>query len=60
MLSHDMIFNLGSVKVGSAPETCFSCDKDILIAVSDYHMYFYLIVLFLLVAKLHFIKLTAS
>ena len=44
MLSHGVIFNLGSAKVCSAAiiETDFSYDKDIWIAVADYYMYFYL------------------
>ena len=31
-------------------ETCFSYDKDIWIAATDYYMYFYIILLFLLTA----------
>ena len=54
MLSHVVIFNVGSAKVCSPAiiETYFSYDSNILIAIADYHMYFYLIVLFLLVAIL--------
>ena len=42
MLSHDVIFNLGSAKVCSPKiiETYFSYDIDIWIAVTDYYMYF--------------------
>ena len=43
-----MIFSFGSAKVCSPAifETCFSLDKDIWIAATDYYMYFYIIVLF--------------
>ena len=44
MLSHGMVFNLGSAR-GCSPainETYFSYDKDILNAVTDYYMYFLL------------------
>ena len=37
-------------------EICFSYDKDILIAATDYYMYFYIIVLFPLTAVLQLIK----
>ena len=62
MLSHGVIFNLGAAKVCSPAmiETDFSSDKDIWIAVTDYYMYIYLIVLFLLAAILPFINFTAS
>ena len=62
MLSNSVIFNLGSAKVCSPTiiETYFSYDKDIQIAVTDYYMYSYLIVLFLLVAILQLINFTAS
>ena len=53
MLSHGVIFNLGPAKY-------FPYDKDIWIAVTDYHMYFYLIVEFLLVAIIQLINFTAS
>ena len=58
MLSHGVIFDFGSAKLCSAAiiETNFSDDKDIWIAVTDYCVYFY----FLLVAILQFINLTAS
>ena len=61
MLSHGVIFNLGSAKVCSPTiiETYFSHDKDIWIAVGDYCMYFSLNVLFLLVAILQLIHFTA-
>ena len=47
-LSHGVIFNLDSAKVCSPAitEIHFSYDKDIWIAVTDYYMYFNLIVLF--------------
>ena len=62
MRSHGVIFNLGSAKVCSPAiiETYFSYDKDILIAVTYYYMFFYLIVQFLLVARFQFINFTAS
>ena len=49
MLSHGVIFNLGSAKVCSPAiiQTYFSYDKDNSIAVTDYYMYLYLIVPFL-------------
>ena len=52
MLSHGVIFNLGFARVCSPAitETDFSYDKDIWIALTDYYMYFFLIVLFLLIA----------
>ena len=58
MLSHGVIFNLGPAKVCSPAiiETYFSYDKYIWIAVTDYHMYFNLIVLFLLKAILQLIN----
>ena len=60
--SHSVIFNLVSAKLCSPTiiETYFSYDKDIWIAITDYYMYFYLIVLFLLVAILQLINLAAS
>ena len=62
MLSHGVIFNLGPATVCSPAiiETYFSYDKDVWIAVTDYHIYFYLTVLFLLVAILQLISFTAS
>ena len=55
--SHGVIFNLGSPKVCSPAiiETYFSSDKDMWIAVTNYCMYFNLIVQFLLVAILQFL-----
>ena len=46
MLNHGVIFNLGSVKVCSPAviQTYFIYDKDKWIAVTDYCMYFHLIV----------------
>ena len=43
-----MTINFGSAKVSSRAmfETCFSYDKDIWIAATDYYMYFYIIMLF--------------
>ena len=54
--------NFGFVKVCSPAifETCFSYDKDIWIAATDYYMYFYIIVLFPLTAILQLISFTAS
>ena len=56
MLSHGVVFNLGSAKVcfRTIIETYFSYDKDIWIAVTDHYryMYFYMVVLFLLIALL--------
>ena len=62
MLSHGVIFDLGSTKVCSHAiiETHFSIDKDIWISVTGYYMYVYLIVLLLLVSILQFINFTAS
>ena len=61
MLSHLVNFNLGSAKVCSPAitETYFSYDKDIWIAVTDYYIYFYLIVLLLLVAMPQLINFIA-
>ena len=62
MLSYSVIVKLGPAKVCSPAiiETYFSHDKDIWIAITDYFMYFYLIVLFLLVAIHQFINFVAS
>ena len=59
LLSHGVIFNFGSAKVCSPAivETYFSYGKDIWI---DITLYFYLIVLFLLVAILELIDFRAS
>ena len=45
---HGVISSFGSAKVCSSAifETCFSLDKDIWVAATDYYMYFYIIVLF--------------
>ena len=57
-----MTFNFGPAKICSPAifETCFSYDKDIWIAATDYYMYFYIIVLFPLTAILQIIKFIAS
>ena len=57
-MHHGVTFNFGSAKVCSLAifETCFSYDKDIWIAATDYYMYFYMIVLFPLTAVLQLIK----
>ena len=62
MLSHGGMFSLDPAKVCSLAiiEIYFFYDKDIWIAVTDYYMYFYLIVLFLLVAVLQLINFAAS
>ena len=62
MLRHDVILNLVPAKVCSPAiiETYFSYNKDLWIAVADYYVYFYLIVLFLWVAILKLINFTAS
>ena len=62
MLSHGVIFNLGSANLCSPAiiETCFSYDRQYGFAVTDYSMYLYLIVLFLLVTILQLINFTAS
>ena len=63
MLNHGVAFNLGTDKEVCSPaifETYFSCHKDILIAITYYYIYFYLIVLFPLTAILQLINLTAS
>ena len=54
MLNHGVTFNLGSAKVFlfAIFKTYFSYHKDTLIAVTDFYMYFYLIVLFSLAAIL--------
>ena len=47
-MHHGVTFNFGSAKVclPAISETCFSYDKDIWIAATDCHMYFYIIGLF--------------
>ena len=61
-MHHGFTFNFGSSKVCSPAifEICFSYDKDIWIAATNYCMYFYIIVLFPLTAILQLIKFTAS
>ena len=46
------IFGPSKVRSPAIFETCFFYDKDIWIAATDYHMYFYIIVLFPLTAIL--------
>ena len=62
MPHHGVIFNLGFARVCSPAiiETYFSYEKDIWFAVTESYMYFYLIVLFLLVAILQLISFAAS
>ena len=62
MQHHGVTFNFGSAKVYSPDifEPCFSYDKDISIAATDYCMHFYIIVLFLLTAILQLIRFTTS
>ena len=50
-MHHGVISSFGSSKVCSLAifETCFSLNKDIWIAATDYYMYFYIIVLFSIV-----------
>ena len=57
-MHHGVTFNFGSAKVSSPAifETCFSYDKDLWIAATDYYMNFYIIVLFLSTAVLQLIK----
>ena len=47
-MQHGVTFNFSSAKVRLSTifETCFSYDKDIWIAATDYNMYFYIIVHF--------------
>ena len=60
--SNGMTFNVGSAKVCSPAifETYFSYHKDICVAVNDYYMYFYLIVLFPLTAIVQSLTFTAT
>ena len=53
-MHHGMTFNFGSAKVCSPAmfETCFSYNKVLWIAATDYYMYFNIIVLFPLIAIL--------
>ena len=61
-MHHGVTFNVGSAKACSPAilETCFSYDKDIWIAATDYYMHFYIILLFPLRAILQLINFTAS
>ena len=60
-MHHGVTFNFGSAKVclPAIFATCFSYNKDIWIAATDYCMYLYIIVLFPLRAILHLINFTA-
>ena len=62
MHHHGVTFNFGPTKVclSTVFETCYSYDKDIWIAATDYYMYFYIVVLFPLTATLQLIYFTAS
>ena len=57
-MCHGVTSNFGSAKACSPAifKTCFSYDKDIWIAATDYYMNFYIIVLFPLTAVLQLIK----
>ena len=59
-MHHGVTFNFGIAKVCSPAifETCFSYDKDIWIAATDYYMYFF--VLLPLTPIFQLINLTAS
>ena len=63
-MHHGVTFSFGSAKVCSPAifDTCFSYDKDIWIAATDYYMYFkiYINVLFPLTSILLLINFTAS
>ena len=61
-MHHGVTFNFGSAKVCSPAifETSFCYDKDIWIAVTEYYMHFYIILLFLLTAIVQLISFTAS
>ena len=61
-MHHGVTFNFGSAKVCSPDiiETCFSYDKAICIASTDYYIYFYLSVLFPLTVILQLINFTAA
>ena len=62
MLNHGVTFNYSSAKVCSPAiyETSFSYDKGIWIAVTDFYMYIYLIVLSSLTITLQLVNFTAS
>ena len=53
-MHHGVTFSFSSAIMCSPTtfETCFSYDKDIWIAATDYYMYFYIIMLFLLTVTL--------
>ena len=57
-MHHGVTFSFGSAKVYSPAifETCFSHDKDIWIAATDYYMYFFIIVRFPLTSILQLIN----
>ena len=61
-MHHGMTFHFSSAEVCSPAifETCFSYDKDIWIAATDYYIYFYIIKLFPLTAILQIINFTVS
>ena len=61
-MRYGLTFYFGSATVCSPAifKTCFSYDKDIWIAATDYYMHLYIIVLFPLTAILQLIKFTAS
>ena len=61
MLNQCVTFNLGFAKVFSPIlfDTYFSYHKDMMIAASDYYMYFHVIMLFPLTAILKLINFTA-
>ena len=61
-MHHGVTFNFVSAKVCTPAifKTSFSNDKDIWIAVTDYYMHFYIIVLFPSTAILQVINFTAS
>ena len=61
-MHHGVNFSFSSGEVCSPAilETCFSYDKDVWIAATDYYMYYYIIVLFPLTSILQLINFTAS
>ena len=61
-MHHGVTFNFGSAKLCSPAifETSFSYDKYIRIAVTDYNMHFYILMLFPSTAILQLINSTAS
>ena len=62
MQRHGVTFNFGSAKVCSPAilETYFSYDKDRCIAATDYYMYLYIIVLFILTSIILLINFRVS